>query len=138
MFSLTYNLSLAPQIQKGAWGARSDDTKSLKSAIIDWITPPRQSLSPPIAQNVKMERGFHHKATGALLCPAALDWSDPVFVSLCCLWDHHFYGGFRVKAGLRNGDILVSGDNWPIFLSKDYKYDPEDIWNGLLRSNILV
>lgn len=55
-----------------------------------------------------------------------------------CLWDYHSYGGFRVKAGLRNGDIVVSGDNWPIFLYKDYKYDSEDVWNGLLRSNILV
>ena len=36
------------EIQKGASSARSDDTKSLKSAIVDWITPRGQSLNPPI------------------------------------------------------------------------------------------
>jgi len=62
------------QIQKGASSARSDDTKSLKSAILDWITPHGQSLNPPLARNVKTNHGFHHEHTGALLCPASLDW----------------------------------------------------------------
>jgi hypothetical protein len=64
------------QIQKGVSSARSDDTKSLKGAILDWITPRGQSLNPPLARNVKTDRGFHHEATGALLCPAGVDWSD--------------------------------------------------------------
>jgi hypothetical protein len=34
--------------------------------------------------------------------------------------------------------MAVSGDNWPVFLYQGYSYDPEDPWNGLLRSNILV
>jgi len=32
----------------------------------------------------------------------------------------------------------VAGDQWPIFLYADYTYDPEDPWNGLLRSGLLV
>jgi hypothetical protein len=64
------------QIQKGASSARSDDTKSLKGAVLDWITPRGQPLSPPLARNVKTDRGFHHDRTGALLCPAGLDWSN--------------------------------------------------------------
>lgn len=64
------------QLRKGAAGARGDDTKSLKGAILDWITPKGQALDPPIHRNVKHTRGFHHEATGALLCPADLDWSD--------------------------------------------------------------
>ena len=64
------------QIQKGISGARSDDTKSLKSVIIDWITPPGQSLDPPLARNVKTSRGFNHDRTGFLLCPAGLNWAD--------------------------------------------------------------
>ena len=64
------------QLQKGVSGARSDDTKSLKSVIIDWISPPGKSLRPPIARNIKTDRGFNHEATGALLCPAGIDWSD--------------------------------------------------------------
>lgn len=63
------------QIQKGANGARTDDTKGMKSAIIDWITPKGQSLNPHILCNVKSGRGFHHEHTGALLCPAGLDWN---------------------------------------------------------------
>jgi len=64
---------IAELIQKGANSARSDNMKSLKSAILDWITPRGQPLSPPIAHNIKTDRGFHHERTGALLCPAGLD-----------------------------------------------------------------
>ena len=63
------------QVQKGVNGARTDDTKGMKSAIIDWITPKGQSLNPHIPRNVKSGRGFYHERTGALLCPAGLDWN---------------------------------------------------------------
>jgi hypothetical protein len=69
------------QIQRGASSARSDDTKSLKSAILDWITPKGHPLNPPLARNVKIDRGFHHDRTGALLCPAGLEWSNAELVS---------------------------------------------------------
>ncbi|KAI6001404.1 hypothetical protein EDD15DRAFT_2124255, partial [Pisolithus albus] len=39
-------IAVAELIQKGASGARSDDTKSMKAAIIDWITPKGQALIP--------------------------------------------------------------------------------------------
>jgi hypothetical protein len=64
------------QIQKGASGARSDDTKSLKGAVLDWITPRGQPLNPPLVRNAKADRGFHHERTGALLCPTGLDWAN--------------------------------------------------------------
>lgn len=69
------------QIQKGANGARADDTKGMKSAIVDWITPKGQSLNPHIPRNVKAGRGFNHERTGALLCPAGLDWANTEYVS---------------------------------------------------------
>jgi hypothetical protein len=34
--------------------------------------------------------------------------------------------------------MAVSGDQWPIFLYHGYNFDPEDPWNGLFRSSILV
>jgi hypothetical protein len=68
---------LLSKIQKGVSSARSDDTKSLKGPILDWIVPVGQALNPPLARNVKMDRGFHHERTGALLCPAGMDWADP-------------------------------------------------------------
>ena len=44
----------------------------------------------------------------------------------------------RTHTKLANGEIQVAGDQWPIFLYANYTYDPEDPWNGLLRSNLLV
>jgi hypothetical protein len=44
----------------------------------------------------------------------------------------------RIKMKLRNGEVSVSGDQWPIFLYHGYSYDEEDPWNGLLRSALLV
>jgi hypothetical protein len=69
------------QITKGISSARSDDTKSIKTAVVDWITPTKRVLSPPIQRNVKDNRGFHHPRTGELLCPVNLDWSDEKCVS---------------------------------------------------------
>ena len=43
-----------------------------------------------------------------------------------------------VKQKLRSGEILVSGNQWPIFLYANYKFDPEEPWKGLLKSSILV
>jgi hypothetical protein len=58
-------------------GSRADDTKGMKAAIIDWITPKEQTLTPPLNRKIKTDWGFHHERTGALLCPAGLDWSVP-------------------------------------------------------------
>ncbi|KAF8200969.1 hypothetical protein BJ912DRAFT_843657 [Pholiota molesta] len=115
---------IATLLQKGASSARSDDTKSLKSAIIDWLMPPGESLTPPLPRNVKDNRGFNHEITGSLLCPAGVDWADREQV--------------KIKQKLRTGELTVSGDQWPIFLYKSYEYDDSDPWQGLLQSMILV
>jgi hypothetical protein len=109
----------------------------LKSAILDWITPRGQPLIPPLARNVKIDRGFHHERTGALLCPAGLDWSNTEYDS-DSLSHTTFLTSFRVKDKLRSGELVVSGDQWPIFLYNGYTYDSEDPWNGLFRSSLLV
>ncbi|KAG1898245.1 uncharacterized protein F5891DRAFT_1129640 [Suillus fuscotomentosus] len=112
--------AVAELFTKGASGARGDNTKSLKGSVLNWITPKGQSLVPPLAHNMKIDCGFHHERTGALLCPAGLDWSNA-----------------ETKTKLQNGEIIVTGDQWPLFLYADYHYDPEDPWNGLLRSALL-
>ena len=53
----------------------------MKSVIIDWITPKGQTLNPHIPRNVKSSHGFNHERTGALLCPAGLDWANSELVS---------------------------------------------------------
>lgn len=88
-YHLHHNLQIATtadrgfvkQLQKGISGARSDDTKGLKGAILDWIVPHGQSLHPVITRNVKVDRSFNHEQMGALLCPADMDWTNPEFVS---------------------------------------------------------
>ncbi|KIJ10469.1 hypothetical protein PAXINDRAFT_86064 [Paxillus involutus ATCC 200175] len=108
-------------VQKGINGARADDTKGMKSTIIDWITPKGQSLNPHIPHNVKSRQGFNHERTGVLLCPAGLDWDNN-----------------ETRMKLVNGQIQVAGDQWLIFLYTNYTYNAKDPWNGLLRSGLLI
>lgn len=70
------HLLMNPQLRKGVSGGRGDDTRSLKGAVLDWITPMGQTLNPPLSRNKKDDRGFNHERTGALLCPIDLDWSN--------------------------------------------------------------
>ena len=113
--------------------------KGMKGAVIDWITPKGQSLNPHIPRNAKAGRGFNHERTSALLCPAGLDWA---ILSTCLLSysvDFSFKNSpLRTKTKLMNGQVQVAGDQWPVFLYANYMYDPEDPWNGLLRSGLLV
>ncbi|KAG1843618.1 hypothetical protein C8R48DRAFT_618585 [Suillus tomentosus] len=115
-------LHVGELIGKGAAGARGDDTKTLKAAVLDWIASNGEAIQPPLHRNTKIDRGFNHELTGSLLCPAGLNWKDPQYVSI--YWHH--------------GKMLVSGDQWPIFLYANQVYDPEDPWCSLLRSRLLV
>jgi hypothetical protein len=46
----------------------------------------------------------------------------------------------RVRERLKNGEIVVAGDQWPLLLYADCVYDPEDSepWDGLFRNKLLV
>ncbi|KAM6493058.1 hypothetical protein JOM56_011192, partial [Amanita muscaria] len=114
-------MSIADLIQKGISSARSDDTKSLKGIILDWITPRDEALSPPISRNSKTTCGYHHPITGALLCPAGLDWNDR-----------------EIRAKLSTGEMAVRGDQWPLLVYAKQKFDSEEPWEGLFRSELLV
>ena len=63
-------------MKEGQDGAHSDDTATIKSAIVEML----ELLDPEAAQglkpNIKDNRGFHNNLTGKLLCPARLDWGD--------------------------------------------------------------
>ncbi|KAF8329620.1 hypothetical protein F5887DRAFT_896688, partial [Amanita rubescens] len=114
-------MTIADSIQKGMSSARSDDTKSLKGVVLDWITPRDKPLNPPLSCSVKTNRGFNHPITGALLCPAGLDWNDP-----------------ETRTKLTSGQLAVKGDQWPLILYAKQEFDPEDPWDGLFRSELLV
>ncbi|KAG1844909.1 hypothetical protein C8R48DRAFT_678330 [Suillus tomentosus] len=66
-------LHIRELIGKGASGARGDDTKTLKSAVLDWISPKGEAIHPPLHRNAKIDQGFNHDLTGSLLCTAGLD-----------------------------------------------------------------
>jgi hypothetical protein len=127
------------KIQKGISSARSDDTKSLKGVVLEWMSPPGTPLNPPLSRNVKTNRGYHHPLTGALLCPAGLDWNDAesVFVLLHPLFTP-LIPPFSIREKLSSGEIPVRGDQWPMLVYADQEYDPQDPWEGLFRSRILV
>ncbi|PSS05514.1 hypothetical protein PHLCEN_2v3796 [Hermanssonia centrifuga] len=112
---------VASLIQKGVSAARSDDTKGLKGAVIDWITPGWRTPESPLHRNTKTDRGFNHDCTGHLLCPVELDWTDP-----------------STKEQLRLGEIQLSGEQWSHFLYQNYTFNPANPWEGLFRSELLV
>ena len=128
------------QIQQGISSARSDDTKSMKGAVLDWIVPRHVPLNPPIARNVKTNCGYQHFVTGGLLCPAGLNWHDPEYedsVNICYTKGlTHFT--FRVHEKLANGTMAVVGDQWPLLVYKNQEYDEENPWSGLFQSRILI
>lgn len=107
MFYIAYYsepCSYCSKIQKGVSSARSDDTKSLKGAVLDWIFPrdgdmrnalPLDPPPQPLSRNVKTNRGFYHPITGELLCPAGLNLrmrseflSSPLFIRCDLQWRH--------------------------------------------------
>ncbi|KAG2050583.1 hypothetical protein BDR06DRAFT_983905 [Suillus hirtellus] len=102
---------------KGASGAQGDNTKTLKSAVLEWLVPRGQAVIPPLFWNIKSDCRFNHEVTSALL-----------FVIISP----------RTKQSLKSGETAVHGDQWPMFLYAGYDYDPEDPWKGLLKSKILI
>ena len=43
-----------------------------------------------------------------------------------------------MREGLKNGEITVAGDQWPLLVYADCAYDPEEPWEGLFRNKLLV
>jgi len=39
---------------------------------------------------------------------------------------------------LSSGELVVRGDQWPLLVYANQEFDPEDPWNGLFRSRLLV
>ncbi|KAI0058490.1 hypothetical protein BV25DRAFT_1919198 [Artomyces pyxidatus] len=114
-------MGFAALVQKGASAARADDTKGLKGAVLEWLTPPGVPLNPSISPRDKVGRGFRHPITGRLLCPAGLDWDNE-----------------EISTKLASGEIIIQGDQWPLFVYAHCEYDPEDPWTGLFRGELLV
>ena len=132
-------MSHSLKLQKGISSARSDDTKSLKGVVLDWITAPDKPINLPLSRNVKTNRGFHHPVTGALLCPAGIDWNDAELGPLLhTVFDANLKPLIRVRAKLSSGEMVVPGDQWPLLVYARQEYNPEEPWDGLFRNQLLV
>ncbi|KAG1732469.1 hypothetical protein EDD22DRAFT_982534 [Suillus occidentalis] len=94
---------------------------TLKSAVLEWLVPRGQVIILPLSRNIKSDHGYNHEVTGALLCPAGVDWSNT-----------------ETKQSLKSSKTAVRGDQWPMFLYAGCAYDPEDPWKGLLRNEMLI
>lgn len=43
-----------------------------------------------------------------------------------------------MREGLKNDEITVAGDQWPLLVYADCTYDPAEPWEGLFRNKLLV
>ena len=43
-----------------------------------------------------------------------------------------------MREKLKNGEIAVAGDQWPLLLYADCNYNPDEPWDGLFRNKLLV
>ncbi|KAG1721032.1 hypothetical protein EDB19DRAFT_1917576 [Suillus lakei] len=72
-------MCMLKMLRQGADGARGNDTSKLETLVADWVNrefKPNTLVDP----DDKHSRGFVNNACGKLLCPAELDWSNPVHV----------------------------------------------------------
>ncbi|KAG1883851.1 hypothetical protein F4604DRAFT_1920368 [Suillus subluteus] len=111
------------KLNKGADGARADDTTRLKVTVAAWLMQHTPPPNPVIHGQKKMGRGFNNDATGRLICPVDYDWSDPV-----------------VQQGIRDyhPDYCVTAHSWPAFLYKDEQYDSLKPTDGLFKGQLLL
>ena len=112
---------------QGVWKVLFSDGSSLMDSL----------STPPLSCNIKTDRRFHHKRTGALLCTTGMNWSDPEYLSTYSDWFFHSNSASSTKVKLRSREMVIPGDHWPVFLYAGYEYDAEDPWKGLFKSLLL-
>jgi len=44
----------------------------------------------------------------------------------------------RTRTKLTSGQLAVKGDQWPLILYAKQEFNPEDPWDGLFRSELLI
>ncbi|KAG1896523.1 uncharacterized protein F5891DRAFT_958426, partial [Suillus fuscotomentosus] len=111
------------KLNKGANGARADDTTQLKVTVASWLMQLTPSPSPVIHGQDKLGRGLNNDATGRLICPVDYDWNDLVVRQH--IRDYH-------------PDYRVTAYSWPAFLYKDKQYDPQNPTDGLFKGKLLL
>ncbi|KAG1906061.1 uncharacterized protein F5891DRAFT_1244036 [Suillus fuscotomentosus] len=109
-------------LQQGADSARGDNTSKLKVLVTEWVNREFKP-DPLIDADDKHSRGFTSDACGKLLCPAELDWSNPI-----------------VRAGIRDRSDghIVTDLSFLTFLYDKYTTNLDDLEEGLFKSKMLL
>ncbi|KAI9067491.1 hypothetical protein FKP32DRAFT_1563674, partial [Trametes sanguinea] len=110
----------------GSNAARSDDTHSIKVAVIIWLAEDLREAGVSLLPNIKSSRGFNNPVTGRLLCPAVLDYDDD-----------------ETRKSLENHEATldgepVNGGDWPMFVYDQNTYNPALPWESFLRGRLII
>ncbi|KAH9854398.1 hypothetical protein C2E23DRAFT_726445 [Lenzites betulinus] len=110
----------------GSNAARSDDTRSIKIAIVEWLSSELAAAGVVLHPKDKTQRGFGNPVTGRLLCPIELNYDDD---NIRKLLETH-------QATI--GGIPVNGSHWPKFAFDEHQYNPQLPWLSFLRGRLLL
>jgi len=117
------NLMVFHQLSKGASNARADDSSSLKAKIISYLLVDTQASNALTLNRIgaKLDRGWEHPVTAALLCPLKYPATPEIFMD--------------IKAGLKP----VTATLLPRFLYPDgQEYNEDDTVSGILRGHLMI
>ncbi|KAJ7280977.1 hypothetical protein C8J57DRAFT_1501177 [Mycena rebaudengoi] len=114
-------------VLSGMTGARGEDTNTCKKNVVLYLYSDKTVVDPPLSPALKINRGFNHPCTAALLCPAS---KPPVQAT----YD-----------AILNGTLKITADMFPRFLYKDewvYSYDPatqiDNIMDGIFEGDLMI
>ncbi|KAJ3002471.1 hypothetical protein NUW54_g5831 [Trametes sanguinea] len=110
----------------GCSAARSDDTRSIKIAIIEWLSNALQQAKVTLNPLNKAQRGFNNPVTGRLLCPMVLDYQDDEVRKL-----------LETHQATVDGQP-VDGSHWPVFAYDEAIYNPVLPWKSFLRGRLII
>ncbi|KJA14472.1 hypothetical protein HYPSUDRAFT_200946 [Hypholoma sublateritium FD-334 SS-4] len=123
MLQLSADPKTRKAISAGAAAARCDDTAGLKSCIIDYVladTTASRQLDLE-RKGKKVDRGFNHPVTAALLCPIKYMATEETFDQL------------------KTGVLPCGASLLPRFLFPEKQvYNSEDVEDGCFRGHLLL
>ncbi|KAI0362803.1 hypothetical protein OH77DRAFT_1417095 [Trametes cingulata] len=117
---------ISAALLSGGNAARSDDTRSIKIAIIEWLSDSLKQAKVVLHPTNKSQRGFNNPVTGRLLCPIVLDYADESIRKL-----------LETHQATIDGQP-VNGSHWPVFAFDEQRYNPAMPWESFLRGRLVV
>ncbi|KAL0564602.1 hypothetical protein V5O48_017440 [Marasmius crinis-equi] len=112
------------ELETGGNNARNDDVNTSKEEIVAWLEARPVPPSPRLNKRTRLFRAFSNDTTGALICPADMDWNDPA-----------------VKVQLRENQVSLSLSPYAFYLPVFYRneqVDINDVENGYLMGDLIV